>query len=118
MFRGRKQKTDTCPWILLRPKRIKTSDNVWQCIKNNLCLSKISLETSVYEEANARIDSNGNHNNNHDLLLCVDTHEYTYIHAYIHTYLHAYIHTYIHTDMHTYIPVSYTHLTLPTNREV
>ena len=71
------------------------------------------------------------------------TRTYIHTHTYIHTCMHAYIHTYIHryvktrskhsgedviygmgglnedvtrmyTYIHTYVPVSYTHLTLPT----
>ena len=79
-----------------------------------------------------------------DTSLTTPTHRYmlayilTYIHTYIHTYyidinrclhvlhihmiciriknMHGCINTYIHTYIHT--SVSYTHLTLPTNREV
>ena len=39
---------------------------------------------------------------------------YTHTHARMHTHTHTYLHTHSRKLEHTHIPVSYTHLTLPT----
>ena len=46
------------------------------------------------------------------------TNTYTRTHTQTHTRTHADIHTHARTHAHAYTPVSYTHLTLPTNAEV
>ena len=58
------------------------------------------------------------------------THTYTHTHIHTRTQTHTHAHTHTHTNkqthtrthahihIHTHIPVSYTHLTLPTNAEV
>ena len=40
------------------------------------------------------------------------------VNAYKHTHTHAHKHTRTHTRAHAHTPVSYTHLTLPTNHRV
>ena len=49
-------------------------------------------------------------------------HSFTY-HSFIRSFVHSFIHSliihlFVHSFIHSLIPVSYTHLTLPTNREV